>query len=81
MMMEALTKALAAYDVTPWSDHRGQAHADFRNGNRLVMAHDNGNTLRMVAYIDYGEHGRNYVAGNTYKTAAGAARFAKGYLR
>ena len=81
--MEQLTTALGAYDTEVWTDHRGERHTNYRKGNRLVTLHEQGDgRLRVVAFLDYGgQDGLNYCDAKTYKTAAGAARFAKGFLK
>ncbi|GAB3081139.1 hypothetical protein GCM10027053_52150 [Intrasporangium mesophilum] len=56
--------------------------ASFRKGNRLVTAEVVNGALRVTSYIDHGgADGKTWVEGKTFKSAAGAARFAKGFLR
>lgn len=69
-------------DATVWTEARGNVAGAVRKGARAVeirAQHDG--TVRITTWIDYGDHGRSYCDGRDYRTAAGALRFARTFLK
>ena len=61
---------------------RGETITSMQVGNRLSVITEQGDgTYRVSCFIAYSDGDRNWCDGATYKTAAGAQRKAKAFLK
>ena len=72
---------LSNYDMTEWSNRRGDVTLTATNGNRAAYISAEGDAIRVSCFIEYGTDGRNWCDAGTYKTEAGAIRKAAGFLK
>ena len=80
--MNTITEKLSGYRTEDHSNPRGEVCVSAWNGSRLanIAEHADG-SFSVTLFIDYGVDGLNWCDSATYKTASGALRKAKGYLR
>lgn len=61
---------------------RGETVTWISNGSKLASITEQADgTFRVACFIDYGQDGRSWCDGATYKTNAGALRKADGFTR
>ena len=73
--------AAALPDASTYTNHSGLLCGAAHNGSRKVTFRDEGNgTVQIVLAIDYGKDGSSWCGSKSYRTAAGALRYARGFL-
>ena len=69
-------------NTTTQTTPRGETITNIRKGNKLAtITEEHNGSLRVALFIDYGDDGRNYCDGATYKTRAGAMRKVNGFVK
>ncbi len=68
--------------IREWSNPRGEVHMYASKASRVAhFCPEDGGTIHVSLFIDYGPDGECFCDAGTYKTEAGALRKARGFLK